>query len=322
MAGGGLGGVATNARGGDGGAGHGGGGSGGFVNTASAISGCPSATDDGSGGGAGGSYAKTDRLLSGTTAAYDNSGGTGGDPSSINGTDGSVVLTFVATVYIVTYDGNGATGGQVPTDHRGSYLDGQTVTVCDNHRTDLTCTFPNDDRLTRAGYTFDGWNTAADGSGTRYAPTSTFAISANTVLYAQWKASPATTSPAQGTPAAPVAPPLATLPAVTTPPALRGASVRCTGAACTTTGTLPAGATRVSQTATSGGRALSLGPAREMAATARGTCRVKTTRKGKAARRTYTCRIRLAKGTWAIATKALSPTGTVVAQAATVARVK
>ena len=39
---------------------------------------------------------------------------------------------------------------------------------------------------TRAGYTFAGWNTAADGSGTSYASGATFTGNVDTTLYAQW----------------------------------------------------------------------------------------------------------------------------------------
>ena len=40
---------------------------------------------------------------------------------------------------------------------------------------------------TRAGYTFANWNTAADGTGTAYAPAATFAMpAANSTLYAIW----------------------------------------------------------------------------------------------------------------------------------------
>lgn len=38
----------------------------------------------------------------------------------------------------------------------------------------------------RHGYTFVGWNTAADGSGTSYASNNQFTIDKNTTLYAQW----------------------------------------------------------------------------------------------------------------------------------------
>jgi uncharacterized repeat protein (TIGR02543 family) len=41
--------------------------------------------------------------------------------------------------------------------------------------------------LARAGYAFNGWNTAADGSGTARAAGATFAISSSVTLYAQWK---------------------------------------------------------------------------------------------------------------------------------------
>lgn len=49
--------------------------------------------------------------------------------------------------------------------------------------------------FTRAGYTFSGWNTAANGSGTSYANGANFPFSADTTLYAQWTAD---SSPAGG----------------------------------------------------------------------------------------------------------------------------
>ena len=44
--------------------------------------------------------------------------------------------------------------------------------------------------MTKTGYTFNGWNTASDGTGTSYAATgsATFTISANVTLYAKWTA--------------------------------------------------------------------------------------------------------------------------------------
>lgn len=41
--------------------------------------------------------------------------------------------------------------------------------------------------LTRTGYTFNGWNTASNGSGTTYKTGSTIKPSGNVTLYAQWK---------------------------------------------------------------------------------------------------------------------------------------
>lgn len=78
----------------------------------------------------------------------------------------------------VTYDGNGKTGGTVPTDNT-DYSSGATVTVSTNSGT-----------LVRTGCTFSGWNTAADGSGTTYPAdgSGSFTITANTTLYAKWAA--------------------------------------------------------------------------------------------------------------------------------------
>jgi len=81
----------------------------------------------------------------------------------------------VNTTYFVTYDSNGSTGGTVPADS-GAYLASATVTVLGNTGT-----------LVKAGSTFIGWNTLADGTGTDRAAASTFAIgAANVTLYAKW----------------------------------------------------------------------------------------------------------------------------------------
>ncbi|GGG38259.1 hypothetical protein GCM10010976_07480 [Bizionia arctica] len=75
----------------------------------------------------------------------------------------------------VTYNGNGSTGGSVPTDSSSPYTSGDTVTVLGNTGS-----------LTKTCSTFDGWNTVADGSGSVYILNDTFTITANTTLYAQW----------------------------------------------------------------------------------------------------------------------------------------
>ncbi|MDQ0476855.1 YDG domain-containing protein [Chryseobacterium sp. MDT2-18] len=75
----------------------------------------------------------------------------------------------------VTYNGNGNTTGSAPTD-AANYASGATVTVLGNTGS-----------LTKTGYTFGGWNTLADGTGTNYtAGFGTFSITANTSLYAKW----------------------------------------------------------------------------------------------------------------------------------------
>ena len=81
--------------------------------------------------------------------------------------------------FTVTYVGNGNTSGAVPSDPN-NYLTGALVTV-----------FNNTGSLARGGFTFVGWNTKADGSGTAYAGGVTFAMgSAGVALYAQWSADP------------------------------------------------------------------------------------------------------------------------------------
>ena len=85
-----------------------------------------------------------------------------------------------STTYTVTYDGNGNTGGAVPTDDT-EYSSGDVVTVLDNTG-----------NLIKTGYSFECWNTAADGSGDDYVADATFTITANTTLYAQWILDPYT----------------------------------------------------------------------------------------------------------------------------------
>lgn len=85
-----------------------------------------------------------------------------------------VTYTSGASTYNVTYDGNGNDSGSVPVDGN-AYNSGDPVTVLGNTGS-----------LGLTGYTFNGWNTAADGSGTPYVTSDVFNITANTTLYAQW----------------------------------------------------------------------------------------------------------------------------------------
>ena len=90
----------------------------------------------------------------------------------------AIILLEVGDVpssgYIVTYNGNGATSGTVPTDNT-EYENGATVTV-----------LGNTGNLAQTGYTFAGWNTQSDGQGTNYTAGQTFQISDHTTLYAKW----------------------------------------------------------------------------------------------------------------------------------------
>ena len=66
--------------------------------------------------------------------------------------------------------------------------------------------------LTRSGYTFNGWNTLADGSGTSYADGAAYPFSASATLYAKWTAIPVVV-----TPTAPAAPPAPAGPQIVAP---------------------------------------------------------------------------------------------------------
>ena len=91
----------------------------------------------------------------------------------------SVTVTYEggggSTTYTVTYDANGATSGSTPIDGTAYDADNNTVTV-----------LGNTGDLAKEHYTFAGWNTKTDGTGTGYVADDTFEISANTTLYAQW----------------------------------------------------------------------------------------------------------------------------------------
>ena len=89
------------------------------------------------------------------------------------------ISAIVVKSYSVTYDGNGSTGGTIPSDP-STYTSGSTVTIKTNSGS-----------LIKTGSTFAGWNTAADGTGTSYAASATFTIgSANITLYAMWIVNP------------------------------------------------------------------------------------------------------------------------------------
>ena len=82
------------------------------------------------------------------------------------------VTTEVATLKkynTITYDANSGTGAP------------SSVIKFKDESIQLSSTIP-----TRTGYTFTGWNTAANGSGTSYAAGATYSANADVTLYAQW----------------------------------------------------------------------------------------------------------------------------------------
>ena len=101
-----------------------------------------------------------------------------GGVRSSNGAWTGATVTASAKVTIpalapatITFDANGGSGS-VPTAI-STYV-GVANTIPSNS-------------LTRTGYTFNGWNTASDGSGTAYATGSTITPTGDVTLYAQWQ---------------------------------------------------------------------------------------------------------------------------------------
>ena len=88
------------------------------------------------------------------------------------------IFTATATQASLTYNANNGTSPPAAQ----SVDAGTTVTVA------------GAGSMTRAGYTFAGWNTTADGSGTPRSAGSTFVLSSNVTLYAQWTAASQTIS--------------------------------------------------------------------------------------------------------------------------------
>ncbi len=101
-----------------------------------------------------------------------------GSPASVGATtkteDFTLYAQWTANTYTVAYNANGGTGSMSNSSH--------TYDVAKN----LTA-----NRFTKTGYTFSGWNTAADGSGMAYTDGQsvinlTVTSGATVTLYAQW----------------------------------------------------------------------------------------------------------------------------------------
>ena len=125
-----------------------------------------------------GNLVNTGYSFSGWNTAADGSGTTCTQGQTFTMGQANVTLYAVWTseaTYTVAYDGNGNTGGAVPADTT-HYLQGQNVTVAGNTG-----------NLVNTGYSFAGWNTRPDGSGTAYTQGQVFTMgSANMTLYARW----------------------------------------------------------------------------------------------------------------------------------------
>jgi uncharacterized repeat protein (TIGR02543 family) len=84
--------------------------------------------------------------------------------------NGFIKITITPPAYYtLTYDANGGSGTMA-----------EDISDANGHVEIAENTF------TKEGFTFSAWNTAADGSGTSYAPGDIIDINSNTKLFAQW----------------------------------------------------------------------------------------------------------------------------------------
>ncbi|PQJ27620.1 InlB B-repeat-containing protein, partial [Rubritalea profundi] len=87
----------------------------------------------------------------------------------------NVIIEMINPPHRLSYDDNGADSGAVPVSIIEEFHPGEVVTVLGNTGS-----------LSKDSFTFAGWNTAANGTGTTYTSGQTFYITSDITLYAQW----------------------------------------------------------------------------------------------------------------------------------------
>ena len=112
-----------------------------------------------------------------TNASYSVTNGVSNDWINKNSPKVDLYGVWKANIYTVKYDGNGNTGGSTANSSH-TYDTAKALTA---------------NGYTRTGYSFNGWNTKADGSGTAYADKASVKNLSSTngatvTLYAQWTA--------------------------------------------------------------------------------------------------------------------------------------
>ena len=111
----------------------------------------------------------------GVWTGHTGKGGTVNDTWTVKACNRTAVIHTEPNTYTIKYDGNGSTGGS--TANSSHIYDAAKALTANEY--------------TRTGYSFNGWNTKADGSGTAYADKAsvknlTSVNGAIVILYAQW----------------------------------------------------------------------------------------------------------------------------------------
>ena len=114
-------------------------------------------------------------------------------PAKLHNADNTYVETKTAKAGDIINYVNGVWGGEEPVEltvtfeANGSAEYPVKGTMAPQTVTAKTDTALNVNTFTREGFTFNGWNTAADGTGASYADGAPVNLTENTTLYAQWE---------------------------------------------------------------------------------------------------------------------------------------
>ena len=120
-------------------------------------------------------------------------------PAKLHNADGTYTETATANAGDVINYVNGVWGGEEPVELTVTFeangtveypVEGTMTPQTVNAKTDTAL---NANSFTREGYSFTGWNTKADGTGTPYADKAIVSFDADTTLYAQWTVDPVIT---------------------------------------------------------------------------------------------------------------------------------
>ena len=116
-------------------------------------------------------FSRPDYTFVGWNTKADGTGKAYGDQASTTfDANTELFAQWVLSTYTVTFDANGGKGS----------MDSQTFTAAQEQRL-------NRNSFNRPGYTFEGWNTKADGTGVSYANGQVVTLTGSVTLYAQWK---------------------------------------------------------------------------------------------------------------------------------------
>jgi uncharacterized repeat protein (TIGR02543 family) len=167
---------------------------------------CNQANAEGGGGGGGGYYGGGGGTYQTAGGGPENGGGGGGSGyldltrgtliTAVAGGNGVLTNFSYPDITSVNYADNAGRGGKSYTNTVSENSGGNgLITIQWNSTTVSNPVANNTGNLARYGYSFVGWNTAADGSGTKVAAGSAFPATASATLFAEWVPSSAGLTP-------------------------------------------------------------------------------------------------------------------------------